>query len=521
MMPDAVDWIQAHCFDAQTVNTHQNDYSRARRIILEDFQKRITRRILSINPHTGRFPYRTIVYSAPKKSGKSGYGACFTSYFAKWVESPNAIFILANDREQSSSRVFAAAAPTLKALGGKADGKYRILMPNGTVVQASTSDPEKEAGGSYGLTVWDELWGFKSERSRLLFDELMPIATRTNSMRLVVTYAGFEDTSDLLLSLYLKVFKDTTETQLTPGARPVAGLEDITTTDKEGNTIPCCYEVPELSMFYYNDHEQRMPWQRGESGAALIQETEGFLTEENVYRLTQNRWQITESRFLDPLYIRSALKAEISPRRMTFAIDASERFDNCALVGSYERDMRYVTAFAKTWNPGGRDIDIEETVIAELLKLYRAGLVARRTPQPGESAIIEAERLTPIDVWFDPFQMHQVAMNLRKNHRLLMARFTQKTERLLADSFLRKQYHAFNIDICDNSDLVSHLEAAKAEAQTGKDTEDKIRIIKATGDHAKPIDLAVAQSMSVYRCSQRPRRTAIGGVVQGTAKGWT
>lgn len=523
-LPDPADWIESSCFDSSKVSNPEQPQG-APRPRLGDFQKRILRHCFTINPATGRFPYRTVVYSAPKKSGKSSIGAWVTAWYAANVEAPNAVYVLANDREQSAGRVFGFARPTLFGLGGRRDGKYKIVLPNGSYALASTSEPEKEAGASYGLTVWDELWAYKSERARLLWDELRPIGTRTNSMRLVVTYAGFEDSSDLLLMLYLKVFQDTSERALAPGARPVPGLEDIQTTDSLGNAIPCCYEVPEIGLFYFNDHEQRMSWQQGEHGEALLRETVALESAENTYRLTHNRWQVTENRFVDEGVARAAYgRAEAHVTRpMTFGVDAGWRRDCAALVGMYDRDGRYVTGFSKVWKPerdgdaGG--LDLEATILEEILKLWRAGLIARRAPAPGEKQLVEQEHLRPIDVWYDETQMHQVAMNLRKKYRLLLARFNQGRERLLSDTFLQNAYLDFRVDNPADAELQSHLEAAKAESQNDAN-QNLIRIVKSSGTHAKPIDAIVAQSMAIYRRSARAAKPMISAVAQGKAKGW-
>jgi hypothetical protein len=50
--------------------------------------------------------------------------------------------------------------------------------------------------------VFDELWAFSSERSRRLWDEMIPPPTRQVACRLTVTYAGFEGESLLLEELY-------------------------------------------------------------------------------------------------------------------------------------------------------------------------------------------------------------------------------------------------------------------------------------------------------------------------------
>ncbi len=544
-LPDIVDWIEEHCYDASKVRNPE--HPQGPKVKLDAFQKRILRKCFTLDPRTGRFPYRIVVYSAPKKSGKSSIGAFITAWFAANVEAPNAVYVLANDREQSAGRVFAFAKPTLFGLGAKRDGKYRLNLDNGSYVQASTSEPEKEAGGSYGLTVWDELWGYKSERAKLLWDELQPVGTRTNSMRLVVTYAGFEDSSELLMNIYKLIFMDTTETRLHPNARPVAELTDIVTKDGEGNEIPCCYENLEAGLFYFNDHEQRASWQQGEHGAAIRRENEATTASpENVYRLTYNRWQQTESRFLDSAFIlpsfrRAQFDAMPPTRPMVFAVDAGIKHDNCGIVGTYaewnsswksgapdndeEQPIRFITGYAKAIDPkkvapDGLGMDLDLHIGEEIVRLYRAGLILRRDPLPGEKKLVELLGLTPIEVWYDETQMHQVAMNIRKSAKLLIAKFDQGRPRLLSDSFLRKCYQEFKVDNILEPDLQSHLDAAKAEAQTTAQNQGLIRIVKGTGEHAKPIDLSVAQSMSVYRCSLRPAMPTISGIAQGKAKGW-
>jgi hypothetical protein len=52
------------------------------------------------------------------------------------------------------------------------------------------------------ISVFDELWAYTSERSRRLWDELIPVPTKKISCRLVVTHAGFEGESVLLQELY-------------------------------------------------------------------------------------------------------------------------------------------------------------------------------------------------------------------------------------------------------------------------------------------------------------------------------
>jgi hypothetical protein len=78
----------------------------------------------------------------------------------------------------------------------------RIEFVNGSTIQALASDYAGAAGANPTFVVFDELWGYASERAHRLWDEMVPVPTRVISARLTVTYAGFEGESDLLEKLY-------------------------------------------------------------------------------------------------------------------------------------------------------------------------------------------------------------------------------------------------------------------------------------------------------------------------------
>src|SRR5262245_36032943 len=69
-------------------------------------------------------------------------------------------------------------------------------------IMALASDYASAAGGNQNIAVFDELWAFTSERSRRLWDELVPPPTRQVACRLTTTYAGFEGESLLLEELH-------------------------------------------------------------------------------------------------------------------------------------------------------------------------------------------------------------------------------------------------------------------------------------------------------------------------------
>ena len=101
---------------------------------------------------------------------------------------------------QSVKRI-CEASPYLKR---EADiTQSRITFPQtGAVIQAIGSDYTSAAGANPVVSSFDELWGYTSERSRRLWDEMVPSPARKISCRLVTSYAGFENESELLLELY-------------------------------------------------------------------------------------------------------------------------------------------------------------------------------------------------------------------------------------------------------------------------------------------------------------------------------
>ena len=154
----------------------------------------------------GRLPWDTLVYSCPKKSGKTTLNAALTLWWAFTQEPPNELLIIANDLEQAQGRVFKACVGLVThngALTRSATMTAKALtLSNGSTITVLASEYAGAAGSNHGLTSWDELWGYTSEASRRLWEELTPVPTRRNSLRLVTTYAGWEGESQLLFDLY-------------------------------------------------------------------------------------------------------------------------------------------------------------------------------------------------------------------------------------------------------------------------------------------------------------------------------
>lgn len=524
-IPPVTEFIEKECIDAETVSVYKGNlnFSKAEGIELATHQKRILTHLLTINPITGRFPYMTVVYSAPKKSGKTAVSAYVGAWAAKYLATPAQVKVLANDRDQAHERAMKAMFPTLHNSGSHRSGNS-IFLPNGSTVEALTNQPESESGGHYLFTLWTELWAFTLPRSVQLWAEMMPIATEPLSIRWVDSYAGYEDKSVLLWELFTSIFTDSTESELHPAARPVKELEDIRTTDSHGNSIPCCYERPDLGLFYYVDHEYRMPWQQ-EKG--FFEKAAIGLTETDINRLLKNRWQKTENPFVSAENLKASVARgrdhlPTARRPMVFALDGTLRNAHAAIVGVYDTltddGVIYETGFAKSFDPKGEDLNLEKTLGEEVVKLWKSGMILKREPDPKEKKLVDEQGYHCLEVHYDNYQMATVVLNLRDKYKILLKEFNQGAERLRADTFLQTSYEAGTINNPDDPELLKHLNAASAEQSTSKNADERIRIIQ-NSEMKNPVDLAVCQSMATYRMSQRPRRRKLGSVGVGKAKG--
>jgi phage terminase large subunit-like protein len=121
-------------------------------------------------------------------------------------------------------------------------------------------------------------------------------------------------------------------------------------------------------------------------------------------------------------------------------------------------------------------------------------------------------------IYFDPYQMHQVAKRLWKEHGILCYEFPQGKERTLSDTFMYKCYRDGLIDNVDSPDLEHHLANSKARELEGE----LIRIVKGTTSNAGKVDAAVAQGMALYRCSQNEEeQPSLNVMVQASVEdGW-
>ena len=379
-------------------------------IRLREHQKRILRHIFTKDDE-GRFPYDTVVYSCPKKSGKTLMGALAGLWFALTQEPPNEIYVCANDFEQAQARVFSKIAYAVrknpKLPSAKVTQKEVVFGATGTRIIALASEYASAAGSNHGLTLWDELWAYNSRNSERLWDELTPVPTRLNSMRFITTYAGFQGQSDTLWDLYKRgVGKD----ELADGkGKPIEGLEGL----------PC---FANNKLFVYWDHElRRHPGIVG-SVKEYHQTQRQSLRPSAYLRMHQNRWTTDEEIFIEPERWDACVEQSAAPiissnkRVVWLHVDASTKRDSSAVVGTYyDRELeKVVLANHRIWQPTPDEpLDLEETIERYILECFTKMRVA--------------------GVSYDPFQFHRSATTLRKRN-LPMVEFPQTQPNLTAAS---------------------------------------------------------------------------------------
>ncbi len=363
-----------------------------RGFVLYEAQKRFLREAFVLTDD-GRFRYSEMVFSAPKKSGKTALAAMAAVYVAVVLAGQyGEVYCLANDFEQAASRVFQAAARIVEAsplLRGsvKITANRIEFRSTGTFIQAVASDYAGFAGANPTLVICDELWGFMSEAAHRLWDEAVPSPARRVSGRLTVTYAGFEGESVLLEGLYKRGM----------GQREIA--EDMRAGD---------------GILMYWTHAARAPWQTG----AWLEEMRRSLRRNQYLRMIENRWVTRESTFIDldwwDACVDPGLRPCVADRSLAVwvGLDASVKRDSTAIVAvtwdAAEKRVRLV--WHRVFQPRADDqLDFEATIERTLLELR--------------------ERFNVREIRFDPYQLVAVAQRLQRAG-LPMIEFSQTVANL-------------------------------------------------------------------------------------------
>ena len=439
-----------------------------KRIHFEPHQKAILDHCFDFGEN-GKLPYAINVYSCIKKSGKTTINAVVMAYWLYNIEPPNEIICAANKKDQAVARGFKEAKgfiqrnPVLHREVVRI-GERGVELRNGSTILAIPNDFAGEAGSNHGLTTWDELWGFTTERDRRLYDELTPVPTRKNSIRFITTYAGHEGESKLLEDLYRQVFSQDGSV-------------------KEGIERPLGEDFPAYAtgeMFMVWDHEARMPWQTPEYYKSQKQ----HLRTNTYLRLHENRWVSSESGLFNMEMWDRCVDPNHSPplankhMKLFVGVDASVKKDRSAVVSVYRDNGKIKLGPKRFWQPTPNDpMDLEETMERYLLDLYRLYTVR--------------------SVVYDPYQFWRSATTLQKRG-LPMREFPQTTGNLTEIG--QNLY-----DIVEYGNIV--LYACKdlrfeATCAIGKDTGRGLRIVKER--RSQKIDQIIALAMAAI-CQAEPQ----------------
>ena len=341
----------------------------------------------------GRLRYPEQLYAAPKKSGKTAFAAmhCLTTTLLFGGSYPEAA-ILANDLDQAQGRVCAAikriveCSPLLTA-EAKLTADAISFPAIGATIRAIGSDYAGAAGGNQNIAVFDELWAYTSERSRRLWDEMVPPPTRKVACRLTVTYAGFEGESMLLEELRKRGLQ-----------QPLVG--------------PDLHAGGGLLMFW--SHQTIAPWQTPE----WVEQMRGQLRPNAFLRMIENRFVTTESTFIDMAWWDACVDPQAHPLLadkslpVWCGVDASVKRDSTAIVAcTWDRKENKVRiVWHRIFQPSVADpLDFERTVEATLRELM--------------------QRFRVREVRFDPYQMQAVAQRLTARH-VPMVEFAQSQPNL-------------------------------------------------------------------------------------------
>jgi hypothetical protein len=183
----------------------------------------------------------------------------------------------------------------------------RITFPAiGATITAIASDYAGAAGGNQVIACFDELWGYTSERSRRLWDEMVPPPTRKIACRLTTTYAGFAGESELL-ELYKR-----------GRALPQVG--------------PDLHAGDGLLMFW--SHSPVAPWQTPE----WMDQMRRTMRPNAYLRMIENKFVTTESTFIDMACWDACVDPAATPvaadamLAVYVGIDASVKHDSTAVV---------------------------------------------------------------------------------------------------------------------------------------------------------------------------------------------
>lgn len=495
---DACEWIESNVYLAPA----------AKPIRLRLYQKLITRYVFTRRPD-GRFPFQTIVYSQPKKGGKTTLVGSWERWLAETQVRYGNLFCIGNDEDQAKGREFAIIGQSIALTPGYEENRDRLpgrwtvqktsmtCLTSKSTIKAISMDAAGEAGGWPYCTVWTELWGFESEEARRFWTEMTPVPTVPDSMRIVDTYAGFDGGSEILRELY---DRGKGGRQLTAGemaqvaARDVDGerYEDFLQafTETGGNPdapVPCWVEG---RMFMFWDEGWEAHRNPAEQTAEYYEEEQKTNPPQQFQRIHLNLWVSDVSTAIPMEWWNACydptlpLLAPTEP--MILSLDAGTTSDNFAAVAvtRHPNDaQRPAIRAVKVWKPedfADHRVDYDEVWkwISHICRTHRV-----------------------VQIVYDPHQLEDMSQRIRRELEKWAEPMHQASERKIADrefyNKVRDGVLAWNVhDPAGEAAIRLHIGNANAKHQ--KDQDSTMLFIKKSAN--RKIDLLVAASMGVHRC---------------------
>ena len=471
-MRSFVDWLDKGpgFYVNKTWNEETQEFeNKAGKITLFPHFRKIFKYVFTVDPETGRFPYRTVVISCVKKSGKTSIASAVGAWYAAESYPGTEIYLLAGGREHAEGRMMRAIQFDAKrTLPPECIHRYDIQYPNDTFIQVLSTHYTVASGANQALTLYDELWTYTTEGMQRLWAEMPPLPTEKLGLRVVVTYAGYEGESELLWDIY--------ERTVLKGKRLNDQFPDLPCyTDEAGHT------------FVYWDREPRMPWQTPEYYEAEMVEQRPI----EFRRLHQNEWGGSQDEFI-PIEMWDDVQVLEAPLEympdspyagypLYVGVDVGVKRDTSAICGVYHAieevdgvKMDVVgLAFHRIWTPAhGEILDLENTVEQYLKDMNK--------------------RFTLASIVCDPTHFYRSVVSL-KNEGLPISVFSQSPKNMVAASMALYEALRFKrLKVYPDKELRNHIRFAAAKAQSGG-----YRIIK-NPDTPRPNDGAIALAMAVY-----------------------
>lgn len=468
----------------------RNDPILRGRLQLQPYQKDTLREALT-KDKSGKYKYSIIVWSDIKKSIKSTIAAGVNLYRATFTEYGE-FYVIANDLKQADSRVAHYIRRAVQ-LNPRMQKKYnvqgyRITPPSGSFIEAVPIDPSGEAGSNADMITFSELWGANEDAKTKMWVEMtIPPAKRGLAFRWVESYAGFAEESQLLYSLYDLGVKQ--GRQLWPDR-----LYDVT----GGAPSPLeLYVNEDAGMLCLWNTQPRCPWQTPE----YYKSEEMILPPNQFQRVHRNQWVSSTETFVPmewydacrrtdeewPRYdMQDATGKNIFDRKrypMVVALDAATSNDNFGLwMGCRHPTQRMdvMTVFVQKWKPSILNGKIDFLGTEE---------------KPGPERVLRwlIKEYNIIEVCYDPYQLHDMAMRMKGENIAWFHEFSQGNDRLKADSQFRDLIRDRRFWHRGEEDLREHIQNANAKLDP---QDSKVRMVKRA--EKLKIDLGVCASMGSH-----------------------